>query len=267
MVLPLHDDNPTTTRPYVTVGIMIACTLVYVVAAPAAVARGARSGSSYALGVIPAVLTGRESLPPEIALLPAPATILTSMFLHGGFLHLAGNMLYLWIFGNNIEDAMGHVRFVIFYLLCGVAAVFAQVLPNPGSIVPMIGASGAISGVLGAYMLLYPRARVLLGLPLGFLIVQLGRFPAVWVLAGLVRHAAVHGRPQSHASAGRAMTAASPSARTSGDSSRDFCSSRFSNDATCRCGGNTETLLHSARIARALGSKSPRPGELFGRAD
>jgi membrane associated rhomboid family serine protease len=105
------------------------------------------------------------------------------MFLHGGLLHLAGNMLYLWVFGNNIEDAMGHARFFAFYLLCGVAAVFAQVAPNPASIVPMIGASGAISGVLGAYMLLYPRARVLLGLPIGFLIVQLGRFPAVWVLA------------------------------------------------------------------------------------
>jgi len=105
------------------------------------------------------------------------------MFLHGGFWHLAGNMWFLWIFGNNIEDAMGHVRFIVFYLACGMAAVFAQVLPNPVSIVPMVGASGAISGVLGAYMLLYPRARVLLGLPIGFLIVQIGRFPAVWVLA------------------------------------------------------------------------------------
>jgi len=92
-------------------------------------------------------------------------------------------MLYLWIFGNNVEDAMGHARFFIFYVLCGIAAVFAQVLPNPGSIIPMVGASGAISGVLGAYLLLYPRARVLLGLPLGFLIVSLGRFPAIWVLA------------------------------------------------------------------------------------
>jgi membrane associated rhomboid family serine protease len=97
-------------------------------------------------------------------------------------LHLAGNMLYLWIFGNNIEDAMGHVKFAIFYLLCGFAAVAAQVLPNPASEIPMVGASGAISGVLGAYMLLFPRAKVLLGLPLGFLIVELGRFPAVWVL-------------------------------------------------------------------------------------
>jgi membrane associated rhomboid family serine protease len=181
MVLPLHDDNPTTTRPYVTVGLMIANLLVYVwhhlLLLP-----GAAERVVYALGVIPAVLMGREALPADLALLPAPATILTSMFLHGGFLHLAGNMLYLWIFGNNVEDAMGHVRFFGFYLLCGVAAVFAQVLPNPGSVVPMIGASGAISGVLGAYLLLYPRARVLLGLPLGFLIVQLGRFPAGWVL-------------------------------------------------------------------------------------
>jgi len=181
MVLPLHDDNPTTTRPYVTVGIIIACTLVYVWQHLLMSSLGAQR-VAYMLGVIPAVLTGREPMPEEIALLPAPATILTSLFVHGGFLHLAGNMLYLWIFGNNIEDAMGRVRFVIFYVLCGVAAVFAQVLPNPGSIVPMIGASGAISGVLGAYMLLYPRARVLLGLPIGFFIVQLGRFPAIWVL-------------------------------------------------------------------------------------
>jgi len=182
MVLPLHDDNPTSTRPYVTVGIIIACALMYVgqhlLLSPA----GAQQ-VAYALGVIPAVLTGREVLPPEIALLPPPATVFTSMFLHGGFWHLAGNMWFLWIFGNNIEDAMGHVRFIVFYLACGMAAVFAQVLPNPVSIVPMVGASGAISGVLGAYMLLYPRARVLLGLPIGFLIVQIGRFPAVWVLA------------------------------------------------------------------------------------
>jgi len=182
MVLPLHDDNPTSTRPYVTVGIILACALMYVGQHLLLSAAGGQQ-VAYALGVIPAVLTGREVLPPEIALLPPPATVFTSMFLHGGFWHLAGNMWFLWIFGNNVEDAMGHVRFVVFYLVCGVAAVFAQVLPNPGSIVPMVGASGAISGVLGAYMLLYPRARVLLGLPIGFLIVQIGRFPAVWVLA------------------------------------------------------------------------------------
>jgi membrane associated rhomboid family serine protease len=182
MVFPLHDDNPTSTRPYVTVGIVITCVLVYVWQHLLLSDTGAQQ-AAYALGLVPAVLTGREMLPPEIAVIPAWASILTSMFMHGGFWHLAGNMLYLWIFGNNIEDAMGHVRFLVFYLLCGVAAVFAQVLPNPGSIIPMVGASGAISGVLGAYMLLFPRARVLLGLPIGFLIVQLGRFPAIWVLA------------------------------------------------------------------------------------
>src|SRR3954471_12316582 len=122
MVLPLHDDNPTTTTPYVTVGLIVACTLVYLWQHWLISAMGAQR-VAYMLGVIPAVLTGREVMPAEIALLPAYATVVTSMFLHGGFWHLAGNMLYLWIFGNNIEDAMGHVRFFIFYLLCGMAAV------------------------------------------------------------------------------------------------------------------------------------------------
>src|SRR5215470_703637 len=110
MVLPLHDDNPAATRPYVTVGIMIACTLVYVWQHLLMSPLGAQR-ASFMLGVIPAVLTGHEPMPAEIALLPAPLTVLTSLFLHGGFLHLAGNMLYLWIFGNNVEDAMGHLRF------------------------------------------------------------------------------------------------------------------------------------------------------------
>jgi membrane associated rhomboid family serine protease len=182
MVIPLHDDNPTTTRPYVTVGILILCVVVYVWHHLWLSDVGTRQ-AAYVFGLVPAVLTGREFLPPDMQLIPAWATVLTSMFMHGGFWHLAGNMLYLWIFGNNIEDAMGHARFLVFYLLCGIAAVAAQVLSNPGSVIPMVGASGAISGVLGAYMLLFPHARVLLGLPLGFLIVQLGRFPAIWVLA------------------------------------------------------------------------------------
>jgi membrane associated rhomboid family serine protease len=179
VVIPLHDDNPTTTKPRVTVGLMIACTVVYVFQHLLLPSEGT-TASIYALGVIPALLTGRATA--DFSALAPPLTVLTSMFVHGGFLHLAGNMLYLWIFGNNIEEAMGHVRFFLFYLLCGVAAVAAQVLPNPASAVPMVGASGAISGVLGAYMLLYPRAKVLLGLPLGFLIVEIGRWPAIWVL-------------------------------------------------------------------------------------
>jgi membrane associated rhomboid family serine protease len=103
------------------------------------------------------------------------------MFLHGGWMHLIGNMLYLWIFGNNVEDAMGHGRFVVFYLLCGLAAAFAQAFQDPGSTVPMIGASGAIGGVLGAYLLLYPQARVLVLIPLGFFFYTL-RIRALYVL-------------------------------------------------------------------------------------
>jgi membrane associated rhomboid family serine protease len=181
MILPLHDDNPTRSTPVVTIVLIVACVLIFIWQAMA----GPRGGINiiYALGAIPAVLLGQRDLPSELAIIPPAASMITSMFLHGSLLHLFGNMLYLWIFGNNIEDAMGHGRFILFYLICGVAAVLAQALPDPNSTVPMVGASGAISGVLGAYMLLYPHARVLLGLPLGFFIFQLGRFPAVWVLA------------------------------------------------------------------------------------
>ena len=178
-MIPLRDDNPTTIQPLVTIALIVACALVFLWQISlgshgfeAAVAR---------LGVIPAALLGGKTLPPELVLVPPTMTVFTSMFLHGGWMHLIGNMLYLWIFGNNVEDAMGHVRFVIFYLLCGIAAVLAQSLPNPESTIPMIGASGAISGVLGAYLLLYPHARVLVLIPLGFY-TQLVHLPAMAVL-------------------------------------------------------------------------------------
>jgi membrane associated rhomboid family serine protease len=103
------------------------------------------------------------------------------MFLHGGLLHLAGNMLYLWIFADNIEDRMGHSRFVLFYALCGLAAAMAQGLLDLDSAIPMIGASGAVSGVLGAYVVLFPRARVLVALPV-FVVLYTLRLPAIWVL-------------------------------------------------------------------------------------
>ncbi|MBI1732999.1 MAG: rhomboid family intramembrane serine protease [Gammaproteobacteria bacterium] len=178
-MIPLHDDNPTEITPVVTLAFIGACVLVF----GWQMSLGSRGNevAVFALGVIPAVLLQRAELPPELVLIPAALTPLTSMFLHGGFMHLAGNMLYLWIFGNNVEDAMGHVRFVIFYVLCGTAAVFGQVLQNPGSEIPMIGASGAISGVLGAYLLLYPRARVLVAIPLGFILHTM-RLPAAAVL-------------------------------------------------------------------------------------
>lgn len=113
--------------------------------------------------------------------MPAWVTVFTSMFVHGGFLHIAGNLLYLWIFADNIEDVFGRGRFVLFYLLCGIGAAIAQVLPDPGSRIPMVGASGAISGVLGAYLLMFPRARVAVALPIGIHL-QLVRLPAITVL-------------------------------------------------------------------------------------
>jgi membrane associated rhomboid family serine protease len=112
------------------------------------------------LGVIPAVLFGTAALPQGLPLVPEPITLVTSLFLHGSFLHLAGNMLFLWVFGDNVEDGMGHARFLVFFLLCGIAACLAHCLMNPLSTAPLIGASGAIAGVVAAYLILYPRVKV-----------------------------------------------------------------------------------------------------------
>jgi membrane associated rhomboid family serine protease len=111
--------------------------------------------------------------------------VFTSLFLHGGWFHLLGNMLFLWIFGNNVEDAMGHGRFLAFYLICGTAAAMAQTLPDTGSVIPMVGASGSIAGVLGAYLLLFPHARILVLVPIGF-ILQVLRLPGFWFLLQLI---------------------------------------------------------------------------------
>lgn len=178
-MIPLHDDNPTHILPIVTVALIIMCVLIFFWQ----LAQGMDNPASiYAFGLIPAVLFDARQLPVELAIVPAWATMLTSMFLHGGWMHLIGNMLYLWIFGNNIEDAMGHIRFIMFYVACGLAAALGQAVPNPTSEIPMVGASGAISGVLGAYLLLYPHAKVLVVLPLGFYITTI-RLPAGVVLA------------------------------------------------------------------------------------
>jgi membrane associated rhomboid family serine protease len=165
-VIPLRDDNPTTLTPYVTIGLIIVTSLVFLW--QLSLGMQGFEAAVLSLGVTPAALLGNKPLPPELALAPPMITLLTSQFLHGGWMHLIGNMLYLWIFGNNVEDAMGHVRFAIFYFLSGIAAALAQAISNPDSALPMIGASGAISGVLGAYLLLYPHARVLVLIPLGF---------------------------------------------------------------------------------------------------
>ncbi len=157
-MLPLHDDNPTTLRPFITVGLIAVCVAVFLYQN----SLSEREATLFVLtyGAIPAELFGHGSAPALWAM-PHWLTPVTSMFLHGGWMHLIGNMLFLWVFGNNVEDAMGHGRFVVFYGLCGLVAVAAHAASDPGAVVPMIGASGAISGVLGAYVLLYPRARIL----------------------------------------------------------------------------------------------------------
>jgi membrane associated rhomboid family serine protease len=165
--------------PFVAYGIMGLCILVYVW--QLALGRQGFHSLFFSLGLIPAVVTGQAALPEQLALVPPWLTVFTSMFLHGGFFHLAGNLLYLWIFADNVEDVLGHARFTIFYLLCGIGAAGAQVLPSPDSVIPMVGASGAISGVLAAYLLMFPHARVLVAIPLGF-ILHMIKLRAVTVL-------------------------------------------------------------------------------------
>lgn len=182
-MIPIHDDNPTHIRPYVTwaiIGVCVAAFLWQLSLDPTT-----ERNVVYALGVVPSVVLGEKFLPPEVVLVPSFVTLITSMFMHGGWMHLIGNMLFLWIFGNNIEDAMGHIKFIVFYGICGLAAAGGQIASDPGSTVPMIGASGAISGVLGAYLLLYPRARVLMLIWLGFFVTTM-RIPAVIVLGGWI---------------------------------------------------------------------------------
>ena len=178
-MIPLKDDNPSELQPVVTIALIGLCVITFLWQ----ILHGQQGQAllGYSFGLVPSVLFGINELPEEIARVPAVVTIFTSMFLHGGWMHLIGNMLYLWIFGDNVEDSMGHVRFIVFYLVCGIAAALAQAIPEPQSTVPMIGASGAISGVLGAYLLLYPHARVLVLIPLGF-IMQTVRLPASVVL-------------------------------------------------------------------------------------
>jgi membrane associated rhomboid family serine protease len=158
-MIPLKDDTPSASKPFVTISVIAVCTGAFLWQRSLDAAAGRQAVA--ALGAVPAVLLTAARLPSDLQWIPRFASPLTSMFLHGGWMHLLGNMLFLWIYGDNVEDAMGHVRYLLFYLLCGVAAIFAQALSDPHSPYPIIGASGAISGVLGAYLLLFPRARVL----------------------------------------------------------------------------------------------------------
>jgi len=168
-MFPIRDDNPQLLTPYGTYAIIVLNALVWVfvqgLGDPSTVA-----ASVCTLGLIPGELLQLVSPGTRVAVGPGMACVLgsdpnwltpfTSMFLHGGWMHIIGNMWFLWVFGDNVEDAMGSVRFLVFYVLCGLAAAALQIAAGPGSEVPMVGASGAIGGVMGAYVLLYPRVRV-----------------------------------------------------------------------------------------------------------
>jgi membrane associated rhomboid family serine protease len=176
-MIPIRDELPTARKPFVTVGLIVANCVVFLweIVHPQA----AQQDIFFAYGLIPARLVLDIQALPHIS--PGLLTIFTSMFLHGGFLHVGGNMLYLWIFGNNVEDYLGHFRFILFYLACGVVAALTDSVSDLSSTLPMIGASGAISGVLGAYLLLYPRARVVV-LIWFFFFIRFIRVPAYVVL-------------------------------------------------------------------------------------
>lgn len=180
MFIPLHDDNPLEhlPRPYVNyalIGVTVVCFFL-----TGGFDATAINVAAVGFGFIPSVSNGLEAVSPQYV--PGPATYVTYAFLHGDWLHLLGNMAFLWVFGDNIEDALGHVRYFVFYLVCAVAAAFAHALFNPASTAPLIGASGAVAGVVGAYLVLHPRVKLW--------ILLLGRIPlrlsAVWVLGGWI---------------------------------------------------------------------------------
>jgi membrane associated rhomboid family serine protease len=166
-MFPLYDDNPTEIFPLVTLVIMGACAGTWVLLQGAGFSEPDLLGSVCSFGTIPAEITGGAGRagpysgggPCRLGGLTWP-TMITSMFLHGGWLHLVGNLWFLWIFGNNVEDSMGHGRFMVFYLLTGLVATGAHIASDPSSTLPMVGASGAISAIMGAYLVLYPKARV-----------------------------------------------------------------------------------------------------------
>ena len=162
-MIPLRDVIPSRTTPYVTFAIIAVNALAFLLELRAPDIQD----FVFAYGLIPAEFSW--------------VNVFTSMFLHGGWLHIIGNMWFLWIFGDNVEDRMGHGRFVVFYLLCGIAAALAQTMMAPNSQIPMVGASGAIAGVMGAYFVLYPRSRIVTLVPL-FVFMQIMEVPAILFL-------------------------------------------------------------------------------------
>lgn len=189
-MFPIRDDNPHFLTPYATLAIVGLNVIAWIIVQGLG-AEPAMSRSICLMGLLPGELLQSASVNSGFPIGPdlycmvtdqaAWLTVITHMFLHGSWMHIIGNMWFLWIFGNNVEDSMGHIRFIFFYLLCGLAAAGLQIATDPSSIVPMVGASGAIGGVMGAYILLYPRVTVHLLIIFGFFITTIA-VPAVWML-------------------------------------------------------------------------------------
>ncbi|WP_136658410.1 rhomboid family intramembrane serine protease [Nitratireductor sp. XY-223] len=171
MFIPLHDRNDLDhiDRQYVTLAIIGINVLVWLATAMSGEGGALTEAAVLGLGFIPAVAYGSAELAPHLSIVPEPATYVTYAFLHANFMHLATNMLFLWVFGDNIEDALGHFRFLVFYLVCAAAGALLHGLLDPGSQAPLIGASGAVAGVVAAYLVLHPRVRVW--------VLALGRIP------------------------------------------------------------------------------------------
>jgi len=177
-MIPLRDENPSRSVPFVNSTLILAniCVFIY----QNFFVSGGAKPLFFRLGCIPYEFTHFVDINPP-ALVPIPLTILTAMFMHGGWIHLLSNMLYLWIFGDNIEDTLGHLKYLVFYIVCGLIASLFHILTNLNSLVPTIGASGAIAGVMGAYIFLFPRARIRTLLIL-VIFIQVVRIPAIIVL-------------------------------------------------------------------------------------
>ena len=157
-LIPLYDDSPLRGISFGTYALILACTAIFLFQKGLPQLEAERM--VYAYGMIPALLLGHLSAPADLQGPPIPLTLLTWMFLHGSWWHILGNALFFWVFGNNIEDSMGPGRFLVFYLTCGLVAAATDILAQPSSPIPTVGASGAIAGVLGAYLVLYPKVRV-----------------------------------------------------------------------------------------------------------
>lgn len=204
-MFPIGDENPTLRTPIVTYLLLAVLLAVWILVQGGGLDEPELAKSVCNLGLVPGELTQRAAVGTAVPIGPGMACVvdrepinwltpLTSMFLHGSWMHLLGNGLFLWVFGNNVEDSMGRLRFIVFYVLCGLLAAATQIAVGPASPIPMVGASGAISGVLGGYLLLYPRVRVRV-LFIFFIFIRVFRIPAFLVLLWWIGYQIVLGLP------------------------------------------------------------------------